>query len=147
MSTHETVIDFGCGTGRATKKFVDMGFSAVGVDFVNAVQGDVPFIHACLWAMPDMSADWGFCADVMEHIPPEKVSDVLHQIRRRTTKGCFFQISLTKDSFGDRIGERLHLTVQPADWWSEQLNKHWGRVKVTQRGTTAIAICRPTNLR
>ena len=148
MTTYDTVIDFGCGTGRAAKKFEEQDFPVVGVDFVRAaLETEIAFVEACLWDMPSFKADWGFCTDVMEHIPPEKVPDVLEQIHARTKKGCFFQIALTKDSFGDRIGERLHLTVQSLDWWTDELSKHWGHVKATQRGTTAIAICKPTSWR
>ena len=149
MTTFETVIDFGCGTGRAAKKFQDQGFSIVGVDIApEALETDVPLIQACLWHMPDMYADWGFCTDVMEHIPPEKVQPVLKQIRARTKKGVFFQIALTKDSFGDRIGERLHLTIEPMEWWVEQILKHWGYVKGVQTSVNAaIIVCKPTSSR
>lgn len=146
MTSFETVIDFGCGTGRAAKKFQDLDFSVLGVDFVpDAVETDIAFKEACLWDLPVLKADWGFCTDVMEHIPTEKVSDVLDGIRRSTAKGAFFQIALTKDSFGDRIGERLHLTVKPTDWWIDQLSSHWGHVKALERGNNLIAICKPTN--
>ena len=30
---------------------------------------------------------------------------------------AFFQISLVEDSMGQRIGEKLHLTVKPFAWW------------------------------
>ena len=42
----------------------------------------VPLLVANLWDIPiEMSADWGFCCDVMEHIPTERVDRVLGVIR------------------------------------------------------------------
>lgn len=148
MTSFETVIDFGCGTGRPAKKFQDLEFQVLGVDFApNCLETDVPFIDACLWELPEIAADWGFCTDVMEHIPTEMVPKVLEEIWASTKKGAFFQIALTKDSFGDRIGERLHLTVKPTDWWIDRLSSHWGHVKVHERGNNLIAVCKPTNSR
>ena len=80
--TGDTLIDFGCGLGRATEFFGQKGLRATGVDFVNVLEMDVPFVRACLWDLPDLSCDWGFCADVMEHIPTAKVDDVASEAEK-----------------------------------------------------------------
>ena len=114
----------------------------MGVDIAdNCLEEDVAFMRACLWRLPKITSKWAYCTDVMEHIPEEKVNDVLEQIFERTDGGAFFQIALTKDASGPLIlGEPLHLTIQDTDWWFGQLCKFWDTV-VTRRGTNLIAKC------
>ena len=57
------------------------------------------------------------CTDVMEHIPPADVEAVITNIMASGEK-VFFQISTLPDSFGELIGMRLHLTVEPHEWWA-----------------------------
>lgn len=136
------VIDYGCGTGRALKKFQDKGFTVRGVDFVaKALETDVPFSAHCLWDLPVMSSNWAFCTDVMEHIPTEMVGAVLAGIANRTTRAAFFQISTVPDGFGRLIGEVLHLTVRPAGWWGNRLKRHWSEVQALGEGPTVIFTC------
>lgn len=126
----DTLIDFGCGTGRATDFFRSLGASVTGVDIApNALEFDIPFVEACLWQLPEMAADWGYCCDVMEHIPPEKVGDVLAGVARSVTRGAYFTIESDHDEMGILIGQPLHLTVRPPKWWREQLAKHFARVE------------------
>lgn len=139
----DSFIDFGCGTGRPAQKLISMGYSTSGVDHAdNCLDPDVsiPFSVQCLWDLPkDMRSDFGFCTDVMEHIPTEKVHDVLSEIRRVCQKGAFFQIATFLDGMGRHIGERLHLTVRGPVWWREQLSEHWETVSVSgQRNIVAV---------
>ena len=114
-----TLIDFGIGTGRAAKRFQRMGFDVRGVDIApNCLDAgvDVPVHVACLWELPDLSADYGYCTDVMEHIPPQHVDAVINNVMRCVPE-AFFNISLIPDNFGEVIGEVLHLSVHSAKWW------------------------------
>jgi SAM-dependent methyltransferase len=125
----DTLIDLGCGTGRATIELQTAGLFVYAYDITEKcldaeVRGKIPFIQGCLWEMDLASKkDWIFCCDVMEHIPPEHVDAVLDRIARITKKGAFFQIALWPDGFGSRIGETLHLTVMRAEWWLEKIQK------------------------
>jgi len=143
---HE-VIDFGCGTGRAAKKFQDRGYHVIGVDLAaNCLDEgvDIPLINACLWELPVMWADWAFCTDVMEHIPEEKVTSVFSSIRMRTEKGAFFQIHTAQDGFGSQVGEVLHLTIKNGEWWKSQAEMFWDNVKILpgERGHRVLMTCR-----
>lgn len=138
------IIDFGCGSGRATKMLVECGYDVLGIDFAhNCLDdgADVPFICANLWSLPPdiKPADWGYCCDVLEHIPPEKVDDVIASIADLVMTGAFFNISFRRDDFGTCIGETLHLTVRPQQWWCDQLNNHFSKVDYIADG---IFICR-----
>lgn len=145
MQPDQTLIDFGAGTGRATAWFRDRGLDVLAVDFAeNALETSVPFVNACLWDMPDLSAELGYCCDVMEHIPPEKVGHVLSAIRARITGAVYFRIATRPDKMGQLIKSRLHLTVQSGEWWRRQLEAKWGIVDVVENnGRDLIAIARP----
>lgn len=121
----DTVLDFGCGTGRAARALIERGIAGIGVDLAaNCLDAgiDVPFEPACLWELPkNLRADYGICVDVMEHIPPEKVERTLRELARCVRRALYFVIDTSTDSFGKRIGETLHLTVRDAAWWSEMI--------------------------
>jgi trans-aconitate methyltransferase len=95
-ATGETLNDYGCGTGRATKWFQDHGLEVLGIDHAdNACEEDVPVLLDCLWDMTTMvpRSDYGFCCDVMEHIPPAQVDAVLDTIARLTKVCAWFRIA------------------------------------------------------
>lgn len=124
--------DWGCGTGRVAHALHDQGYPVRLVDIApNAYRGGLPFVHACLWRLPENlpASDYGYCADVIEHIPPEKVQDVLEGIAKRTTKACYFQIAMFDDHHGDAIGETLHLSVFPAEWWKRRILRSFKRAE------------------
>jgi hypothetical protein len=139
-----SMTDWGCGTGAAAAELFKRGFDMRLVDIAgNAYVGALPFVEACLWDLPpDLSAtDYGFCADVMEHIPTERVDDVLAGIAERTTKRCFFQIALFPDSHFTGNGP-LHLSVFPPEWWQERLEqkfKHCEYRMIKTRHLLAVA--------
>lgn len=126
MDPDETLYDLGCGTGRAGVWFAKQGMDVVLVDFApSAVETEaLPFVEACLWEMNLPPRDWGFCADVMEHIPESHVDEVLKRISS-ACRAAYFQIHCENDGCGKLIGETLHLTVNPPSWWIEKLGEHF----------------------
>jgi len=143
MRKDDKLIDFGCGTGRPAAQFQRMGASIIGIDHAaNCMDShvNITFLQCCLWDLPpDLACDYGYCTDVMEHIPPEKVDDVLSEIRRVVRNKVFFQIATFPDGMGKRIGETLHLSVYSPEWWETKLREHWGSVIMSgTRNCTAI---------
>lgn len=121
--------DWGCGTGKAATELALQGFDVRLVDIAgNAYVGALPFVETCLWELPeDLGAtDYGFCADVMEHIPTERVDDVLAGIAKRTREKCYFQIALFHDTYFTHAGP-LHLSVFPGEWWMAKIEQHFKR--------------------
>lgn len=122
-----SITDWGSGSGKASEAMRDAGYDVRMVDIVaNAYTGDMPVTEACLWELPaDMTAtDYGFCADVMEHIPTPHVDDVFAGIAARTRRKCYFQIALFHDSHFTSAGP-LHLSVFHAEWWQERIARHF----------------------
>lgn len=67
--------------------------------------------------LPPQPADFVICTDVLEHIEPDCIDDVLNHIRSLTRRVFFTAISLrpAKKTLPD--GRNTHLLVQPAKWW------------------------------
>jgi SAM-dependent methyltransferase len=129
-----TIIDWGCGTGRASKLLYEAGFDVTMVDFAeNCLDGEVRelaennprlrFVKQDLTKKCDLDAVYGFCTDVMEHIPTEDVDTVLGHILN-SSKFVFFQISTVPDGFGGHpdIDDELHLTVENYHEWLKRFS-------------------------
>ena len=116
------VVDFGCGTGRAGIKLSETN-DVILVDFTDNCRDEealfLPFVQADISEKIPVKGDYGFCTDVMEHIPTEDVKYVITNIMASTPK-AFFQISTVDDNFGKLIDTPLHLTVKPHSWWKDE---------------------------
>lgn len=123
----ETVIDFGCGTGTGGLEISKLcGAYVTLVDFAENCRNEeakhLPFVLADLTQPINLVAGYGFCTDVMEHIPSHQVDDVITNIMACVPK-CFFRIDFDDDMCGAYIGERLHLSVHNQSWWSETFER------------------------
>lgn len=137
--------DFGCGRGGSFQPYVDAGFIIQPVDHVSILDPKwcnhaqvMPPVAANLWAGQLPVVDYGLCTDVMEHIPEQFVASTLANISKSVRYGCLWSVCHVQDVWGDRIGERLHMTVQPPNWWTAQFVANWRKVEIlrAQPGTT-----------
>lgn len=149
----ESILDFGAGAGYGSRYLQNAGLGVLAIDIAHnamapAIAAAVPLLVGNMWDIPvDITADWGFCCDVMEHIPTDRVHDVLRFIRKSTRRSTYFNVSLRADGCGRLIGESLHLTVRTLDWWIDQVTSHWRDVEVIEHrvdsSTTFVAAGRP----
>lgn len=121
------VIDWGAGTGRAGHKMWQMGLDVTLVDFVEhsldkRVEDDLcdtlQFIKHDLTEPSGLRGDYGYCCDVLEHIPESEVDAVLDHMLE-SCASTFFQISTVEDHFSTELEgvDCLHVTVKPYSWW------------------------------
>lgn len=127
ITKEQKVVDFGCGTGRGSKKIHELtGATMQMVDFSNnCLDSNVtfPLLLADLTKPIAAAGDVGYCTDVMEHIAPENVDTVIKNIMD-CVESAFFQISLVHDNMGALIGQHLHLSVFPYAWWSDKFKEY-----------------------
>jgi hypothetical protein len=119
-------VDWGAGTGRAGHQAWKQGLDVTLVDFVDgcldkAVRDDLcdslSFIKHDLAKPIDVRCDFGYCCDVLEHIPESDLDKVLKTIVTNSGE-VFFNISTVEDHFGDALDiGPLHVTVHPYAWW------------------------------
>jgi len=132
----KSVLDAGCGSGKLLRRLIEDGkgeYDVRGFDIAeNCLDSyfddvkDELLKTGVLWDTDDFNEEYDaiFCTDVLEHIPPEKVSSVLKNLSLYSKKFCFLGIALIPDSCGPGLlGEPLHLTVRPAIWWLRQIKE------------------------
>lgn len=129
LLSYTTFIDIGCGDSRLMQYIADKAEPWPVVYGLDLVPGDNTenILQGCLWEEWPAKLwpifDLGICCDVLEHIPTEKVDDVLEQMFLNCNN-LLISIALRIDVQGDLIGERLHLTVKPKEWWYRKLIDH-----------------------
>lgn len=117
-----TITSYGCGTGRPALYMKERGWNVSLIDIADNCRDEeamgLPFL---CWDLRDTIPLWttyGFCSDVMEHIPTDSVSNVIKNIMDSSER-VFFQISTRPCEFGRVIGANLHLTVWPHERWKK----------------------------
>jgi hypothetical protein len=133
----DEVIDFGCGTGRGSLWLGAMGkMNVTMLDFAgNCLDDDLKlacktqpdqykFMQHDLMDRLPIKARYGYCTDVMEHIPTDDVDKVLANILA-AAQSVFFRISTGPDIMGPKyLDQPLHLTVQNYGWWCNKFIEH-----------------------
>jgi 2-polyprenyl-3-methyl-5-hydroxy-6-metoxy-1,4-benzoquinol methylase len=150
MEPGESLIDWGCGSGRPAAEFARRGMNVTGFDIADNCLDpgiDIPLVVGTMWNPPaDLSADYGFCTDVLEHIPTEHVRTCLAVIAARCPKGALLQVDTELDISGPAMKPptRLHLTVWSRECWEGVIREYWPRVDVI-KGTFSRwgFLCRP----
>lgn len=130
----KTVLDAGCGSGKALKVLADAGYDVKGIDITlnGLYDGSLRdhCIEATLWDIPLTDPfDMVISFDVMEHIPPEKVDQVFSELSRLSNR-ALFQIALNKDHFGKCVNDTLHLSLFTANEWLVKIKNHFNSVMV-----------------
>jgi SAM-dependent methyltransferase len=129
-----SALDIGCGLGKLFAEWNHREIDAWGVDIVSncltvSVREDWghKFMEASLWDMVwDRRFDFGICADVMEHIPTDKVPLALKRIGDCCDEVLFKIAHFIGNDLG---GPRLHLTLRPIAWWLQQMKFMGGNAK------------------
>ncbi len=106
-----SVLDYGCGKGTLAR-----GIPFPIWEYDPAVPGK---------DMDPRSADLVVCTDVLEHIEPDKLNDVLGHLKQLVKKVGYFVISTraAKKTLPD--GRNAHLIQKTADWWQRKLTKYF----------------------
>jgi hypothetical protein len=64
------------------------------------------------------------CADVMEHIEPELIDNVLQDIKKMSYGFYFFRISLSPSNKTLPDGRNAHLTIESSGFWKNKLREN-----------------------
>jgi Glycosyltransferase GT-D fold len=102
------ILDYGCGKEALAKSLPDlkvMGFD-VGIPEKRALP---------------KPADLVVCLDVLEHIEPKKLDNVLDHLVRLAGKGLYLVIATRPANASLPDGKQAHLLVKPAEWWRNRI--------------------------
>ena len=82
-----------------------------------------------LWADKPEPCEMVVCIDVLEHIEPECLDDVLDDLQRLVIKYGFFTIHTGPAQKVLPDGRNAHLTQEPLSWWNEKLESRFTMIK------------------
>ena len=116
------LLDYGAGKGRLAPKLEEILKRPLKV-------------HQYDPAIPELSAApqpcaFVVCIDVLEHIEPELLGNVLNDLRRVTARFGVFTVHTGPAQKFLPDGRNAHLTQQPVPWWRERLQRHFEIVAV-----------------
>lgn len=104
----QSVSDYGAG-----KQNLLVGLRSAGIDSVDYYPYDPAFEE---YGEPK-AADLVCCIDVLEHIEPDKLENVLLDLARITVDFGFFSIHMGPAAKILSEGRNAHLIQEPSSWW------------------------------
>jgi len=122
----ESILDYGAGRGTLVASF-PCGVPYRVVEYDPAVDGKMD---------RPAPADVVVCGDVLEHIEPECLDDVLDDLHFLTQKGIFLVIGTHPAMKTLADGRNAHLIVKPARWWLERIWDRWNLHEFHDYGPT-----------
>lgn len=100
----EDILDYGSGKGKMAKRLPAL-----------PIRNYDPAIPEYA-ALPE-PADLVLCLDVLEHIEPEYLDNVLDHLREMTKKRALISVDMAPAEKTLPDGRNAHLTQQPVEWW------------------------------
>lgn len=109
------MLDYGCGKCTLRKQLKKMRAKVAIHEYDPAVKGRD--------ARPVGPFDLVVSTDVMEHVEPEFVQNVLKDIYHFARRGVYLAIATRPANKILPNGNNAHLIIEGADWWHKQIEK------------------------
>jgi 2-polyprenyl-3-methyl-5-hydroxy-6-metoxy-1,4-benzoquinol methylase len=121
-----SVLDYGCGRGTLRMRLGKGGKKIPGLHWRGACYNYDPAQPK--WAVPK-AADVVACTDVLEHVEPALVLNVLRHIRSLARVGAYLLISTRPANAILPDGRNAHLIIEGGDWWQHKIEAAGFRVE------------------
>lgn len=116
-SSAKTLLDYGCGGRRSLAQVLNCDVLYQGYD---------PGVEA--YSKDPDPADLVACIDVLEHIEPECLDDVLTHLASKVKRLAFVTIHTGPAVKVLKDGRNAHLIQQLPEWWLPKLFQHFGLI-------------------
>ena len=131
---YNVILDWGCAKGYLVNALNQLGYTAYGYDISEyAIANCHPKVKDKVSTEVFIKeAECVICKDVMEHVPEDKVVDVLNLINLKTCNEALFVIPLgDDDKFRIREYEMdvTHVTKKDEDWWIDKFREAGFKIK------------------
>lgn len=117
----KSLLDYGCGSKRSLLRVLAPGHQ---VRYQGYDPG-VPEYHS------KSPADLVVCIDVLEHIEPELLDNVLADLQSLSPSFAFFTVHTGPAIKMLSDGRNAHLIQKPASWWLPLLMARWNLLSFT----------------
>lgn len=77
------------------------------------------------YAAEPQPADMLVCTDVLEHIEPHLLEEVLRHTARLTKTVALFVVGTRASDKAMKDRRNAHLIIEPMNWWLTQIERHW----------------------
>jgi hypothetical protein len=128
----KSILDYGCGKGTVGKKFredqTQPGSKYADVQFLEydpGIDGKTD---------PTTKGELLINTDVLEHIEPELIDNVLADMGARTLRVAFMVISCVPAIHRLPDGRNAHLIIEHPNWWLEKLKKYFIVTQAEHKG-------------
>lgn len=125
----QELLDYGAGKGRLMENLT--------VDHPMRIQLYDPAFPK--WAETPEPAEMVACIDVLEHIEPQKLENVLDDLKRVTKKIGVFTVSTVEAIKTLPDGRNAHLIIEPSSWWLPKLQQRF-ELHVFQKTTDGFLV-------
>jgi hypothetical protein len=126
MFQTQDILDYGCGK------------STLALNLPFTIKQYDPAIPK--YANPPREADIVVCTDVIEHIEPWCLDEVLDHLQALTRKACFISGCTVPARKTLPDGRNAHLIQKPGRWWMERLWDRFDVLSYTQLQTNFITV-------
>lgn len=99
------ILDYGCGK-ETLKLGLGPGYQVTGFDPAVPGRTDPPSPHPVV-----------VCTDVLEHVEPDYLGNVLADLRRLTVEKALIAVALSPSTQILQDGRNAHLILKPVEWW------------------------------
>lgn len=113
-----SIIDYGCGK-QIAKTFLPKEIIYIPYDPAFEELNKVP-----------LPSEFLICTDVLEHIEPLYLDNVLKTINNITLKICFLTIALRPAKKILEDGRNAHLIIENRDFWINKINNNFKNFKI-----------------
>lgn len=103
-----SILDYGCGKQTLLE--------TLRLPYARGYDPCVPGLE-----LEPQAAEFVICTDVLEHIEPDCLEEVLDHLKTLTKRVLFVAISLREAKKTLPDGRNTHLIVRPARWWLSKL--------------------------
>ena len=112
----KSLLDYGCGKGWILKSLAEL------YPTCNIVGYDPAVLEYA--TVPTEKFDCVFCIDVLEHIEPSCIKDVLEHISQLSKKYIWLRIDTLPARKRLPDGRNAHLIIEQPPYWIEKIKKH-----------------------
>lgn len=115
-----SVLDYGCGEGSLKRRL-----ESVRVKFAVREYDPAPVLGK---NRPPEFADLVVCTDVLEHVEPHLLVNVLNHIQGLARKAILLCVDLERSNKVLSDGRNAHLILKPSAWWEAKVDEHHMRL-------------------
>lgn len=115
QSKSKTVLDYGCGKGQLKEVITNSTPFLTVYEYDPAIEGK---------DSPPQPQDVVYCGDVLEHIEPEYIDEVLEDINRCSKVMSILYIDTAPAQKTLSDGRNAHLIQEKMPWWFNKVSEH-----------------------